>query len=386
MTRATRSRSMLRRLGEVVAILAVSAVLLGVVEGVLRVARLVSGEPATTRAERFDREIRRAATYYRLHPYLNTAAREATRVEVFGKVATSNALGYRSPERPVDAPKGQRILCAGGSTTFDIGVTDDAATWPWRLETELANDGHTVEVWNAGFPGWTSLENLLSLAQRDARLRPSLMILYQGINDLQPAAHRPYDPGYERGHAEIARQALGLELRPLPWSERSLVLERARDLLGGEEDDPWDRLVAPQSDTPRLRELPDAAIETFRRNVRSIAGLARVHEIRLLLVSQPLRPTASPDGVGDDYLAGWLPGLEPDAAPAQLERLNRVLEDEAAALETLFWDAAALPWTDEHFTDPMHFSDAGSRFFAEQLADELSRFEVFGAETATVDP
>ena len=375
-------RGALRRALEALAILLLSVLLLGALELAARLVRGLKGGPEVTRVARFYGQIQQAVGLYRAHPYLNTGPKAGAAVEAFGKSASFNSLGYRSPERAVErAPGVVRILCAGGSTTFDIAALGDAGTWPWRLESLLAgaaDDGHGaqegqgVEVWNAGFPGWTSLENLISLVQRDLRLEPDVLIFFQGINDLQPAAHQPFDPGYELGHAGVARRALGLELSAMHWSDRSLLLEQLRDWIQGPED-PWSRLKVPTPPGKRAGVLPDEAIQTFRRNVRSVISVAQGHGIRVVLVTQPLRIRTQSRQADLDYLAGWLLGLEPEVAGQELERLNDVLramgeQDPGVTV----WDAAAaVDWQDRHFADPMHFSASGSELFASALAEQV---------------
>jgi lysophospholipase L1-like esterase len=314
---------------------------------------------------------------YRPHPFLNTAAREGAATEVFGKRASINSLGYRSPERPGGpAPDGvgtRRVLFAGGSTTFDILAPDDESTWPWRVETLLRARGEEVEVWNAGFPGWTSLENLISLAVRDLDLAPELVVIYQGINDLQPAGHFPFDRQYEHGHAELARRALGLELEPPPWHARSILAEKVVAALAGPAD-PWRSLAAEAPAAGRLPRIPDVAVATFQRNVRSAIALAHGHGARVILATQPIRLRQAQRESDLRYLEGWLPGLEAAAAPAELERLNQVLRDLAGdGLAELADVAAEVPWNDEDFGDPLHYSEAGRAKLAGFMTGRVSR-------------
>ena len=349
------------------AIAAISLLLLLLLEGGLRLARRVSGQAAATRVEVFYAEMRQALAIYRAHPFTNTGARRGASVVAFGRSVVMNSRGYRSPERTLERPAGTlRVLCAGGSTTFDIGALDYAATWPALLEARLAAQRPGAEVWNAGFPGWTSAENLVSLALRDGDLLPDLVLLFQGINDLQPAAHVPFDPEYEAGHAAESRLALGLELRPIGWAERSLLLEKARDLLG-QSRDPWARLKL-DSSGPRLSRLPDAAVATFERNVRSFIALARSRGSRVLLVTQVLRPRQDALAADLEYLAGWLQGLEPSAAPAELERFNEVLRRQADEGVMVADPAREIAWEDADFADPMHTTAAGSIKLADYLA------------------
>jgi lysophospholipase L1-like esterase len=352
-------------------VLAITAGLLAAAEGAARLwLRLRTGAWPHTAASAVRAQQDEALRLYRRHPFLNTAPREGVRVHAFGKQAGFNGLGYRSPERPLARPAGVlRILCAGGSTTFDLLAASDERTWPWRLETELRRRRPRLEVWNAGFPGWTSLESLISLALRDVDIGPGLVIVYAGDNDLQPGGYRPFDREYEHGHAELALRALGFDRPPLPWRSRSVLLERLA-AAWSRPADPWASLDPRQ---PRHPRLAPGAIATFERNLRSFAALARAHGARVALVTQTIRIRRRQRADDLKYLAQWLPGLVPEAAPGELERLDDVLRAMRGDDGVQLVDAAArIGWQDEDFADPLHFSDRGSARFAEYLAAELA--------------
>jgi len=357
----------------------VAVVVLGLgAEGLTRFGfRLKTGDWPITEAVRFDHQIHSLLKIYRRHPFLNTAAREDSRAEAFGKVFTMNSLGYRSPERPLKRTVGTtRVLCSGGSTTFDILAANDSKTWPWRLEAKLAERNVSAEVFNAGFPGWTSQENLISLAIRDLELRPDILILFQGINDLQPAAHRPFDPQYEHGHAELVVRSLGFDLRRVPWYEHSVLVEKARDAVFGKRN-PWQRLEAPPPTKDRMPALPEQAVSVFERNVRSIVTIAAANDIKSVLVTQPLRLRKDHREADRAYLAQWIRGLLPDEAPAQLSRLNDALKKVALTESVIVADAANdIEWSDEDFRDPMHFSPSGSEIFSQYLSRIVANLQV----------
>jgi lysophospholipase L1-like esterase len=349
--------------------------LLGLAEiGLRLVLRMKDGAWPQTRAAAFHDEIQRLRQIYRRHAYLNTGPHDGGKVSVFGKSVVLNRLGYRSPERPLARPAGvARVLLSGGSTTFDVLAPDDASTWPSRLEAQLRAGGGrpSVEVWNAGFPGWTSQENVISLAIRDLDLQPDLAVLYQGLNDLQPAAHRPFDPTYERGHAELARRALGLELPPPSLLDRSVLVETLRGRT-----DPWQALE-PEGSSQRRPHIADRAVATFERNVRSFAALARSRGADVLLVTQPVRIREASRAADLAYLAGWYPELEPEAVPGELERLNAALRKLAGeGLGDLADAAQEIDWQDDDFGDPLHYTDAGRQklvvFLAPKIGEQLA--------------
>jgi lysophospholipase L1-like esterase len=347
-----------------------ATLVLGLGEASLRIAgRLRHGAWPHTRAAVFYDQILLLRKIYRGHAYLNTAPHEGGTVSAFGKSVALDRHGYRSPERPLAKPQGViRILAAGGSTTFDISAPDNAGTWPSLLEKRL---GPRVEVWNAGFPGWTSQENLIALAIRDLDLAPDLVILSQGINDLQPASHEPFDPQYETGHAELTHRALGLELPPPSWPARSVLLEKLGDALRGPSD-PWTALAEPSTGKPRRERIGPGGLAAFERNVRSIVALAGSRGTRVLLVTQPIRIRATHREADLAYLADWYPELMPEAAPGQLERLNDVVRKLAAeGLGPLADPVRDIRWEDQDFSDPLHTGESGRRKLVDFLTPRV---------------
>jgi lysophospholipase L1-like esterase len=263
-------------------------------------------------------------------------------------------------------------VCAGGSTTWDVLAQSNAATWPAELEANLRARGRAVEVWNAGFPGWTSLENLIAFESRDLELGPDLVVLYQGINDLQPAAHEPADPSYADFHAALQRASIGVDIPPLPWWDRLVLVERARDALFGPR-----RLEiggAPGASGPLRRTLTADGVRVFERNVRSLIGVAHAHGVRVLLATQPLRRRAAHWDRDVEVFQFWVPDLEPDAVFGEMERLNDVLRRLAADGQAALADVARdVAWTDGDFLDPMHTNGPGSQKLATFLAAPVER-------------
>lgn len=104
-----------------------------------------------------------------------------------------NRLGYRGPEVAVPKPPGVfRIVAIGGSTTYSTATTAENA-YPRQLEIMLREDyGYAnVEVVNAGVPGYTSWDLLAAYIYRVVELEPDLLIIYEGINDVEPRSVAP---------------------------------------------------------------------------------------------------------------------------------------------------------------------------------------------------
>jgi lysophospholipase L1-like esterase len=354
-----------------------TSIALALVEvGTRMVGRLFSGDwPATAEVTQYRNNLA-VHGLFRRHPWLNVTGRDSATVSVNGKSATLNSAGYRSPERPVKKPTGvKRVLCAGGSTTFDSLADRNETSWPWLLEEALRERGLSVEVWNAGMPTWTTLENTIALLARDLELEPDLLIVLQGFNDLQPAAHQPHDPTYERGHAERMLTALGFELQAPSLLERSVALERLRSLLGFGGGG-----AAPEPPSGVAARVTDQGLDTYRRNLRTLLAVARAHGVEVLLVTQPLRPSPAEREADRRFLGEWL-GLDGAAVEMELDRANRILLEVAAQSGAGAVEAATETiWRTEDFWDPVHFGTAGSEKLADLLTGPVAH-RLAGAES-----
>jgi lysophospholipase L1-like esterase len=366
----TRTRSLA---ANVLVPLGIAVVLFFALEGGCRAAlRVKTGAWPETRAVAYTRFVERVGRAYRPDPYLVVSGRPDAVLEAAGKVVHFNARGQRATnvrDLPLPKPSGVfRIVCEGGSTTFDLLAPDDASTWPARLGALLAP---RADVANAGFPGWTSLESLISLEIRDVDLASDLVIVASGINDLQPASHVPFDPTYARGHADLLPRVTGVVPVPVRVVSRSVFLEF---LLGRVR--PAGAPAPPEGFAPaydwaggaRRDDIPEAAVAVYERNLRSTIAAARAHGARTLLVAQSARVRPA-HGTGDRaFLESWTPGLTAKGYLAGLARYNAVARALGAAGDALFFDPFADgAFGDSDFADPFHFSPQGSERFARAL-------------------
>lgn len=93
-----------------------------------------------------------------------------------------NSLGLRDREVTVTRPRGRRrILIVGDSIAFGSGL--DAGE---RFSDLIGRDlGDSVEVINAGVPGWGNDQEMLFYEQRLRRLKPDVVVLsFTGGNDV----------------------------------------------------------------------------------------------------------------------------------------------------------------------------------------------------------
>ena len=104
-----------------------------------------------------------------------------------------NSLKFRGREVAMPKPAGTvRVVCIGGSTTFDILAKSDSTTWPAQLEKRLREKHPAVEVVNAGVAGYT-IDSYLdeTLWKKIASLSPDVVVGYFATNEIaEEARHR----------------------------------------------------------------------------------------------------------------------------------------------------------------------------------------------------
>lgn len=96
-----------------------------------------------------------------------------------------NSFGLRGPEpAPVRTHDRMRILFVGDSVTYGHNLPA-AATIPRRLQRQLAGrKGRSVEVINAGVPGYSTFQEAVQIQSLGAALTPDLILLGFCLNDV----------------------------------------------------------------------------------------------------------------------------------------------------------------------------------------------------------
>jgi lysophospholipase L1-like esterase len=355
--------------------IAVAAILLVALEGVVRVRdRVKHGRwPATPAVERYE-AARRMGMIVMEHPELIGVLRPGGTATVRGSRASINSLGYRGAEFARPKPAGVfRVLAIGGSTTFDVCVSSDEATWTSRLQDALRARfaGRAIEVVNGGHPGYTTLEMLRKLETIDLDIvEPDLVLAFVGLNDLQPSAAPGFRADYSVGHAEIQRRFLGFESRPPGLLERSVLIHKLRRRLG--------RLPADVPATPRrAAPLPEAEA-VYRERLARIVDAAAAGEAGVAFVTQAIRFGHGRAISVEDSISAfrWLPYLTVDGIIDGLARYNAITREVGAERGAAIVDvAASLDLEDTDFADYCHWSDAGAermgRFVATSLPESL---------------
>jgi lysophospholipase L1-like esterase len=290
-----------------------------------------------------------------------------------------NSLGFRGREVTMAKPPGVfRIICFGGSTTFDIGAIRPNKPWPEVLEDQLRTRLGTdaIEVLNFGIGGATSLDSLIDLQMRGLLYDPDIVIVYQGHNDLvysipssSPVPPSPLFPLEDRPRSAFVR-----------WlTNKSLLYAKTQGRINDRIDSVMSvvkKVVTVGTADEGVIQDRDEAMEKgfvdYRHNINSIAAIARTNKIPLILpkVLVPFpgeAPCRQCDSLSDLY-----GGVAVEKLRAMFGRYNEVLERAGGEGVHFIQTEGFVPNADKYYNDPVHFGPEGSRQMGIHLAETLA--------------
>ena len=98
-----------------------------------------------------------------------------------------NRCGCRGPE-PKPTGEKKRLLVIGESNIFGVKLNHESQLWDARLKALLKRHGYTEwEIINAGTPIYNSTQHRLYWEQEIARVKPDIVLVSFGFNDLSQA-------------------------------------------------------------------------------------------------------------------------------------------------------------------------------------------------------
>ena len=303
-------------------------------------------------------------------------------------IHSTNSLGFRGEEPPLNWKGTYTIVTIGGSTT-QCFFLDDHKTWPYLLQQRLKNPHGNVWVGNGGLDGQTTRAHIVFMREVISTLRPNAVVLLVGANDLGLSlrddrrvrgsgfdSDRPVWPIRYFGRsrlfqiAYIWKQALFDDVK---------VVNKSGD--GGQNFKP---LPAGAEQLPaNLNELlPN--IGEFQANVKEIIKLGRAYNVRVIFMTQPLLYDDTDYWRGIEGNFYWINQTKGRLSAATYWKLlniyNRTLVDTCAQENVECFDlASVVPHDANYFYDNGHFNERGAAL----VADSLSTFMNEGSRQQT---
>lgn len=277
-----------------------------------------------------------------------------------------NSHGFRGPEIPEKKPSGTiRIAFLGGSTTYCAEVSSNDRVWAHVVTRKMRERFPDVQFdyINGGVPGYGAEASLKSLAERVVPFSPDVIVIYHATNDL---SYHTFQSAVESGLASeradnqrfwLSNYSLLSNLVEL--NLKILLLQNDASTESGKLVIDEDRIAPPfREDLLALARAakdaaPVVAIATF--SVQYRRGQSPEQQVQAATTSLYYMPYMSIEGLLQSFAA-----------------YNSVIRDVAKQEEiVLIGNEDHIPGNPAHFTDSVHFTDAGSLKMAERVTEAL---------------
>lgn len=286
-----------------------------------------------------------------------------------GSGESINARGMRGPLREYLKPaKTYRIILMGDSCAYGMFVSYEK-TYASLLENILREKtGCRIEVFNAGVPGYSSLQGLRYLKKELFKYQPDLLIVAFGFNDLVsivdledknipalPAWFVSFDNALSntRLYRLLKKSLASIHVHTnsnQPTSVPPLALDRDEVPIALESIEDLKTQVDTFNQQLLLLCRRRVHPQDFLDNMRSISKLASQHRARTVFLT--------------------LPAMEFEFGYGPLLRLwSRKEKTELLDMEKKFTERNAR--TQEYFFDNTHYNESGHRLVAELLAERI---------------
>jgi len=239
-------------------------------------------------------------------------------------------------------------------------------TWPHLVWKALHERWPSLDIdyINAGVPGYSTRALLPALEKRVARFRPDIIVIYEAPNDLRANTY------------ELARDQGVVASRPqvddFDWFTRhsllALLVRKNLEIM---------RLQSLATNGSGKVSLDTARLDAeFRKDYTNlVAASAKVAKVVVTATFAPrLRAEQSLEerkeaAVTDLY---YTPYMAIDGLITTYTHYNQVIREVAEAQHTLLvGHEKSIPADDKHYTDSVHYTDAGSVSMAQRIIEAL---------------
>jgi hypothetical protein len=270
-----------------------------------------------------------------------------------------NSLGLRGKELTEDDLAKSLIFVYGGSTTYDIGLTQ-GETWVEDLQSGFKN---RYTVLNLGVPAHSTVQHLIETAfyQNVVKKKPACAVYYIGWNDIINAHVKNLDDAYADYYLLLAAQ----HKPAIPLAKYSPLLLFANAMAVRRFD------TLPQH--PRISgQTPVAGSDPhleaiFIDHVKTIAAINEARGIKTIFIGQilnrnwPITPR-------------YVPLIKDGEFVPLMERFKSLLKSAASSTPAKYIDPGVTNFAGNDFVDEGHFAASGARKFATLVSKEIGDY------------
>jgi hypothetical protein len=279
-----------------------------------------------------------------------------------------NSLGFRGEDiTPAKPPRTVRIACVGASTTFSADVSNDNATWPARLQETLQREypDVTIQVINAGVPGFVITESAQNIRTRVLPLDPDLVIYYEANNDI---ALDTRTLAVSQGLVDVSKGRLVEANRWLTRHSLLVDLVEKNAMILSVTDQPAGKVTSLPKDLPSrfIGELSGIEDELRSRNIPLLLSTFVVKYRR----DQPRETQLANANLAFFYM----PWMTIDSMLDAIDEYNAAIVEFGRSHNVpVVDDRTFIPADSQHFVDWAHMTDAGCLRMAERFHKFLQR-------------
>lgn len=270
-----------------------------------------------------------------------------------------NSLGLRGKELTQDDLAKDAIFVYGGSTTYDIGLSQ-GETWVEDLQSDLNNK---YTVLNLGVPGHSTVQHLLETAfyQNVLKKKPACAVYYVGWNDIINAHVENLDNAYADNYLLLVAQR-----------KPAITLSKYSPFL----------LFANAMAVKRFDTVPLHPRETghgpvaggdehleaiFIDHVKTIAAINQARGIKTIFIGQILNRNWP-------VTPRYVPLIKDGEFVPLMERFKSLLKSAATSMQTKYIDPGVTNFAGSDFVDEGHFAPSGAKKFALFVSKEVGDY------------
>lgn len=287
-----------------------------------------------------------------------------------GRIFSHNSQGFRGEEITGWFDANKRIVAIGGSTTYDIGVSNNE-TWTYKLEKFI---GENIKVLNMGVPGQSSAEHVVMTSLIAPYYKPDIILYYMGFNDLRNSHLSHLKTDYSDFHLLRQYGALGIVSIPFgifatPFLTKYL-LSKYFDTI---------RIVYDRTKPAKgivSGKIDNRLLQIYERNIKTLIALSKSIGATPVFIPQVINNKAFIRGRNID---SWIPFIPVNDVPSINDAFNSKLVEMANDNGAyVIDDVLKMNCNEGYFGgkrdkdgDYVHFSSQGTTKFSEIITKQL---------------
>ena len=299
-------------------------------------------------------------------------------------IFTTNNFGFRGDDLEEDKNKNEyRIFLVGGSTTENLYI-DDSKSIEKKIQNTLTSIIGTdieLKVLNAGKSGDISTDHLSMLAHRINHLQPDLIVLLCGVNDLRRSING-YDYLHMSNRAPVYLSKI-FKKTLTSYSQitrRILIIKNNLSINNDIEkitfSSRYKKLFERNKKMKEIHLNKKYSTKYFENNLKSIIGLCKSNNTRLILLTQP---TTWNSKISKNIMnCHWMTAAKNNEKYFEVDlengmkKFNNITRKIAYENNIILVDLDKIMIrSEEHFFDDCHFNNEGVNMVSNLLSETI---------------